>query len=82
MIMKMRMTMMATLTIMATGFPGQCYLMIDGAGGEKLEQTLHNTQPILWIILMLVKTQRIGVVIDDININTFFWLISERFMAI
>ena len=40
----MRMTMMATLTIMATGFPGQCYLMIDGHAGEKLQQTLHNTQ--------------------------------------
>ena len=36
--------MMATLTIMATGFPGQCYLMIDGHAGEKLQQTLHNTQ--------------------------------------
>ena len=55
--------MMATLMIMAMGFPGQCYLMIDGASGEKLQQTLHNTQPILGIILMQMMMTRIIVLI-------------------
>ena len=56
---------------MAMGFPGQCYLMIDGAGREKLEQTLHNTQPILQyfqpIVSHCINTQPIPKICWDDN---------------
>ena len=65
--------MMATLVIMAMGFPGQCYLMIDGPGGENLQQTLHNTQPILGILFIVMMTKRINVMMKSVHKSKYLF---------